>query len=102
MDFFIVLVALLVRKVLDFIRYVVHGDVNGMVSQIVAWLLGILVVYCLLWSEWPGVPDTVWQRILWGMVVGSAASTVHDFLCAWAKTWSHRPLVTPTATTPTA
>lgn len=95
MDWIVILFALLARKFVDFIRYVVHGDVNGMVTQIIAWLMGILTIYFLVWTQWPNVPELTWERLLWGLLVGGAASTVHDFLCSLGRTWGNRHLVEP-------
>lgn len=94
-DVVLFLLAILVRKFVDFVRYAVHGDVNGVVTQLIAWIIGIITVYMAIWANWDGVAGDVWPRILWGVYLGSLGSTLHDLFQALAKTWSTRPLIDP-------
>jgi hypothetical protein len=103
MEFLLVIfLTLLALKLVDFVRYMANGDGNGMITQVLAWLAGILVVYLAEWADLPGIPPEVWPRILLGLFIGSAAATVHDFFKALAKVWGRtillpdRKAVTPT------
>lgn len=95
MDLLVLLAAVFMRKLFDFVRYIVHGDLNGIVSQLLIWLFGIVFIYCLVWAEWTGMPATAPQRVISGLFIASFASTVHDFLTAWARLWTRRVLLDP-------
>lgn len=87
-----IFLVLLVKKALDFVRYVANGDANGSITQILGWLLGIAAAYLAQWADWVTDTDTG-STILWGVVLGSAASVIHDFFKAIAKAWTTGPLL---------
>lgn len=95
MDFAVLLLAVIVKKFVDFIRSLAHGDINGIVTPIIAWLVGILVIYLCIWTmNWPSqYLPTDWSRILWGVFLGSAAGTIHDFLAATSRGYTRRRFV---------
>lgn len=93
--FFLVL---LVKKSVDFVRYLTNGNANGAITQIVAWLFGIAATYLAEWADWTANTDAG-PHILWGLAFGSAASVIHDLFTAIAKAWTTGPLL-PTRTVP--
>ncbi len=84
---FVILLILLARKVLDFAVYIANGDMNGAVMQIAGWLAGVLAVYLAIWSNsnWNDISIDAGPRVLYGILAGSAASTVHDYRTALAR-----------------
>jgi hypothetical protein len=104
----IVLLIFLAMKLLDVVRYIVNADMNGMVTQVLAWLAGILVVYITVWAEWITVFNYTGTRIVYGLLIGSGAAVTHDLLKAIAKASTYyaliapRVIATPTPTTPAA
>lgn len=103
MDFVPILVLLAtVKKLVDFVRYIKGGDVNGVVTQIVAWVGGIALVVLAAQTSWAdGIVfgDTVLAKlgfagqVLAGIALGSAASLAHDAIPANVP-----PLLDPSAT----
>jgi hypothetical protein len=89
----VIFLVLLALKLMDLVKYAACGDANGIVTQIVAWALGVLVVYLALAADWDMLPGGVWPRILWGVLIGSAASTFHDLFKSIAKAWHHSVLL---------
>lgn len=80
-----------VKKLVDFIRYVRAGDTNAILTQVVAWLGGFLLVAVAAHTPWAvqlvfgGVPLSRlgWaSQLLVGVAVGSAASTGVDVIKA--------------------
>jgi hypothetical protein len=94
-----ILLIFLAMKFVDVIRYIVNADMNGLVTQLVAWLVGVLAVYLTVWAEWATMPTDTWTRILWGVLIGSGAAAAHDLLRAIAKPEIRPALVAPRATT---
>lgn len=88
MEFLPVLaMAALTLKVVDFLRYLRAGDMNGVFTQLAAWLAGVIVVLLVAQTDWAdgiGVGDmslgtiNFWSLIFYGLSAGSAASTVKD------------------------
>ena len=103
MDFAVLFLAIIVKKLVDWIRCIVHGDINGIVTPLVAWLLGTVVIYLSIWGlKWPeDLPYDPWSRVLWGLYVGLAAGTVHDFFMATGRAYTSRRLVRDSPVTPT-
>lgn len=53
MDFVPLLVmAALVKKAVDFVKYLTAGDVNAVATQLVAWAMGILLAFLAANSDW--------------------------------------------------
>jgi len=53
MDFVpLLLMTALVKKVVDLVKYATSGDINAVVTQLVAWLVGIGVTFAAASSDW--------------------------------------------------
>lgn len=85
-----------VKKVVDFVRYANARDINGIVTQTLAWIAGFLLVALTAHTAWadgimfgghPLAGLGLASQALAGIAVGSAASLAHD-------------TVTPTPTPP--
>lgn len=78
---------LLVTKVVDFLRYARSRDTNGVVTQLIVWVGGILVVLLVARTTWANgitVGDRplnyldIWSQIFAGLTIGSGASFAKD------------------------
>lgn len=87
----VVAMATLTLKIVDFARYVRARDINGIVTQLAAWLAGVLVVLLVAQTDWAdGVTIGAmslgklgfWSLVFYGLAAGSGASTVKDTLKA--------------------
>ncbi len=98
--------ALLVLKVVDFLRYLVAANVNGVITQLAAWAAGILVLLLVSHTNWAGAVIIggfplsklgVWSLVFYGMATASAASVGKDALKAVDNSQSAAvpPLVGP-------
>jgi hypothetical protein len=53
MDFVpLLLLTALVKKAVDFVKYATSGDINAVVTQIVAWAMGIGMAFLAANSDW--------------------------------------------------
>ncbi len=77
----------LIKKLVDFVRYAKNGDINGIVTQIVAWAAGIAIFFLAAQSDWADgieIGDRAlsvlngWSLVLAGATFGSVASTAQD------------------------
>lgn len=77
----------LVKKVIDFIRYSAAKDVNGVVTQLAVWVAGVLAVTLAAHTAWAsqflvgGITlghVNLWSQVYLGLTVGSASSLVQD------------------------
>ncbi len=84
-----VAMATLTLKIIDFLRYLRGGDINGMLTQLFAWLAGVLVVLLVAQTDWAdgiAIGDMslatlgFWSLVFYGLSAGSGASAVKDFL----------------------
>ncbi len=100
-----------VKKIVDFVRYAKARDVNGAVTQLVAWLAGFGVVALLAHTPWAAglvfgeVPLTalgIPGQILVGIALGSAGSIATDAIKAADNTQSAAvpPLIGPVSPRP--
>lgn len=73
----------LIAKIVDFLRYAVHRDANGVTTQLVVWVAGIAGVLLAAQTNWAdGIPIgdvplsqlNLGSLIFAGMSVGSGAS----------------------------
>lgn len=96
----ILLLIVLAKKVLDFIKYAANGDINGAVTQFVAWAVGVATVYLSSAANVQDLDADAWQRVLWGMYLGSGASVATDTIKAIAKAPLQPPLLQPRAVRP--
>jgi hypothetical protein len=93
---------LLVKKLVDFVRYLVSADTNGAVTQLLAWAAGILVLFMAIWADWGPGTGEAWPRILMGLYIGSGAGVLHDLFKAIAQRWTTAALLpSRTMATPT-
>lgn len=83
--------AALILKCVDLMRYLRAGDINGVVTQVVSWLAGVIVVMLVAHTDWAdgiAVGDmsmatlNIWSLVFFGLSVGSGASLVKDLLKA--------------------
>lgn len=92
MDFLpaVAMVALLI-KVIDTLRYLRAGDINGVLTQVSAWVAGIIVVVLVAQTDWADgiqIGDRslgvlgIWSLVFYGMSAGSTASFAKDTLKA--------------------
>lgn len=88
MDFVpVVAMAALTLKLVDFLRYCRAADMNGVFTQLAAWVGGVLVVLLVAQTDWAdGIPVgdmslgtiNIWSIIFYGLAAGSAASVYKD------------------------
>lgn len=81
----------LILKLIDFLRYARGGDVNGMLTQLCAWIAGVVVILLVAQTDWAdGIAIgtmslgklNFWSLVFYGMSAGSAASLAKDTLKA--------------------
>jgi hypothetical protein len=99
-------------KVIDWLRYLRAGDMNGVLTQLAAWVAGVLVVLLVAqtaWSDGIQVGGTnlhvlgFWSLVFYGMSAGSGASLAKDTLKAVDNTNSAAiPVLVPSKTPPRA
>lgn len=91
--------AVLSLKLIDFLRYLRAGDLNGVFTQIAAWIAGVAVVFLVAQTDWASgvaVGDmnlatlNAWSLVFYGLSVGSGGSVVKDVLKAVDNTNSAR------------
>ncbi len=79
----------LIKKLVDFTRYAKAGDINGIITQLVAWAAGIAVFFLAAQSDWADgieIGDRAlsvlngWSLVMAGLAAGSSASVFQDFL----------------------
>lgn len=87
----VVAMAALTFKVVDFLRYCRAADINGALTQLCAWIAGIVVVLLVAQTDWAdgiGVGDmnlgnlNFWSLVFYGLAAGSTASVAKDTLKA--------------------
>lgn len=78
----------LLYKLIDFVRYAVNGDRNGIITQLLVWLAGIFGVLLFAHSDLPDMQGlalhqmNIWSQIIIGLQAGSLASAGKDALKA--------------------
>lgn len=81
--------AALILKVVDFLRYAKAADMNGVLTQLITWVAGVVVLLLVAQTDWAdGIPigDTplsalgFWSIVFAGMSAGSVASVGKDTL----------------------
>lgn len=79
--------AALTLKLIDFGRYLRAGDANGVVTQLVVWLSGVIVTLMVAQTDWAdgiAIGDmslgtvNIWSLIFIGLSTGSGASLLKD------------------------
>ena len=102
----VVAMAALTLKIVDFIRYLRAGDKNGVLTQLAAWIAGVLVVVLVAQTDWANgiaIGDMnlatlgFWSLVFYGLTAGSAASFTKDALKSFDNTNSAAiPTLLPT------
>ncbi len=92
MDFVPLLVMLAtVKKLVDFVRYAKAGDVNGIITQLVAWVAGFALAALVANTPWAAGLDfggvtlakmNIAAQLLVGLALGSSASFGTDLIKA--------------------
>lgn len=109
MDFVpLVALSLLVFKTVDFVRYLRAGDVNGWLTQLVAWAAGVAAVllyaksgFSVSIGEFNMAHLNVWGQIVVGLNIGSAGSAFADARKTFdSHTSAAVPTLLPTAPGP--
>lgn len=81
----------LVKKVVDFVKYGANGDINAVITQLVGWLTGVLVVWAAAQSDFGAaivVNGTslgmlnIWSQALVGVNLASTAGVGWDVIKA--------------------
>jgi len=87
----VVAMGLLIIKLIDFFRYLAAyprtRDLNGIVTQLVAWIAGVVVLLLVANTSW--APNIViggfalsklgfWSLVFYGMATASGASLTND------------------------
>lgn len=76
-------------KFVDFLRYAKAKDINGVLTQLIAWVAGIGVVMLAAHTQWSaGIPIGnlplsalgAWDQVFAGLALGSTASFLKDTL----------------------
>lgn len=102
----VVAMAALTIKLIDFLRYLRAADINGICSQLAAWVAGVVVVLLVAQTDWAdgiSIGDMnlatlgFWSLVFYGLSAGSAASFAKDSLKAVDNTNSAAiPTLVPT------
>jgi hypothetical protein len=83
--------AALTLKVIDFLRYARAADMNGCLTQLSAWIAGVVVVLLAAQTDWAAginIGDRnlhvlgFWSLVFYGLSAGSGASIAKDALKA--------------------
>jgi hypothetical protein len=78
----LLLMVSIVKKVVDFVKYATSGDVNALVTQLVAWAVGIGLAFLAATSDWAdnfdvnGQPVSTlngWSLVFVGLAIASTA-----------------------------
>lgn len=81
----------LTLKIIDFLRYARAADLNGVLTQLSAWVAGVLVVLLAAQTDWAAginIGDKnlhtlgFWSLVFYGLSAGSSASLAKDTLKA--------------------
>lgn len=87
----VVAMAALTLKLIDFLRYLRGGDMNGALTQLCAWIAGVVVVLIVAQTDWAdgiAIGDMslgtlgFWSLVFYGLSAGSGASAVKDVIKA--------------------
>lgn len=87
----IVVMLALIKKLVDVVRYATGRDWNAVVTQVLVWFAGVVVVTVFAASDWAGsiaLGDLQLENmnlaslVLAGLTVGSAASVGQDVIKA--------------------
>jgi hypothetical protein len=77
-----------VLKLLDFFKYVLNGDLNGIVTLLLGWVAGVVAVLLFLQTQWADeitigsqALDSLdfWSKAVFGFATSSVAGVLYDF-----------------------
>lgn len=77
----------LVIKIIDFARYARARDTNGITTQLITWLAGVIVVMLAAQTDWATdlrvgafslAELGIWSQVFWGLSFASTASFGKD------------------------
>lgn len=115
----LLLMVSVVKKAVDFVKYVTSGDINALVTQLVAWAVGVGLAFLAANSDWAetfdvnGQPLSAlngWSLVLVGVAIASTAgfgwdtvkaiddknsAVVPDLLAHPSPSATHQPYVEP-------
>lgn len=83
----ILALVILIKKMLDFLRYLSAQDWNAVVTQLIAWVGGVGGVMLAAQTDWAGgivIGDftlenlSAWSLVFVGLTISSGASFIHD------------------------
>ncbi len=83
----IIFIPLLVLKLMDFMRYLLARDANGVVTQLGAWVFGAVALMLAAKTDWAAsIPIgglalaklNIWSQIFAGMAIASGGSFLKD------------------------
>lgn len=102
------ILAAFIKKAVDFIRSLRGKDTNAIVTQIVAWLSGIVVVWLAAHVDFASAVEianvqldqmSLWTQAALGLLLGSGASIVQDTFKAVDNSQSEaKPKLVPGST----
>jgi hypothetical protein len=87
----LLLLGALAKKIVDFLRQLRGKDTSAVVTQLVAWLSGMAVVFLAANVDFAGAIEvanmsldqmSLWTQSILGLVVGSVGSVAKDVLKA--------------------
>lgn len=76
-------------KFVDFFRYAKNADINGVLTQLFAWIAGVGVVMLAAHTQWAAAIPVgatplsalgIWDQVFAGLALGSTASFLKDTL----------------------
>lgn len=95
----ILVMAALAKKLVDVLRFAAGRDLNGVITQVVAWVGGAVVVVAFAASDWASqiqIGDLALAKmsfvsqVLAGLTLGSTASLGQDVIKAVDQTQTER------------
>lgn len=79
--------AFLVKKFVDVLKMASSKDMKGFISQLLSWVVGILIFYVASRTQWAAAlvvsgvklsDANLWSIVLLGLLLGSFASVSND------------------------
>jgi hypothetical protein len=81
----------LIKKFIDFAKYVTNRDLNGAVTQLIVWAAGVVTVALYAQTDWaesiPVAGQSLadlngWSQIAFGLGISSVSALATDFIKA--------------------
>ena len=100
-----------IKKAVDFVRNLRGRDMNAVLTQLLAWVTGVVVIWLAAHVDFASAVEianvhldqmSLWTQAALGLLLGSGASVFQDALKSVDNTQSEAkpPLVPDTAATP--